>query len=177
LATPVENSGNFKRLSAKSKALNEDDYQKYADILGDLLGEFQRRFSELDKLESSFKLFETPLSSSLSIDNCPLQYQFQLIDLRTDRELRNEYEERRSLTQFYQKWPRQSYPKLHKNAAELICMFGSTYICEQLFSVMKINKSRLRSNLTDENLTSTLRLASAESLLPNTEKIVSRRKK
>jgi hypothetical protein len=39
-------------------------------------------------------------------------------------------------------------------------MFGSTYMCEQLFSIMKINKNELRSNLTDEHLNSILKINS-----------------
>jgi len=49
--------------------------------------------------------------------------------------------------------------------------FGSTYLCEQTFSVMNMNKTQLRSNLTDNNLSSILRLATTK-LEPNIEKVV-----
>ena len=34
--------------------------------------------------------------------------------------------------------------------------YASTYVCEQLFSLMNLNKSRFRYQLTDANLNSTL---------------------
>ena len=41
-------------------------------------------------------------------------------------------------------------------------MFGSTYICESTFSVMKRLKSNARNRLADETLDSRLRLATTE---------------
>lgn len=51
-------------------------------------------------------------------------------------------------------------------------MFGSTYICEQTFSIMNINKSKLRSRLTDKNLEAILKI-STSSIEPNIPKLVS----
>ena len=51
-------------------------------------------------------------------------------------------------------------------------MFGSSYICEQFFSSMKINKSVLRSRLTDEHLQATLRLVSSQEIKPNIDALV-----
>jgi hypothetical protein len=41
---------------------------------------------------------------------------------------------------------------LRQTALRLTASFGSTYICEEAFSKMKIIKSRFRSRLTDEHL-------------------------
>ena len=41
-------------------------------------------------------------------------------------------------------------------------MFGSTYICESTFSVMKRLKSNARNRLADEILDARLRLATTE---------------
>jgi len=38
---------------------------------------------------------------------------------------------------------RKRYPKLVSAVSEIMAMFGRTYICEQFFSSMKINKSPL----------------------------------
>jgi len=77
---------------------------------------------------------------------------------------------------FYKFLSREKYPKLVSAAADIMVMFVSRpmYVCEQ-FSSMKINKSALRSTLTDQHLHATLQLAttcqiSGESLL-ETEKI------
>jgi len=50
-------------------------------------------------------------------------------------------------------------------------MSASTYVCEQLFS-LNLNKSRFRSQLIDAHLNSTLKLATAQSLVPVMCKIV-----
>ncbi|XP_063857826.1 general transcription factor II-I repeat domain-containing protein 2A-like [Scylla paramamosain] len=47
-----------------------------------------------------------------------------------------------------------------------------TYVCEQLFSLMNLNKSGLRSRLTNEHLNSTLKVAIAQSLAPNIDELV-----
>lgn len=46
-------------------------------------------------------------------------------------------------------------------------MFGSIYLCEQLFSLMKNNKNPERSKLTDQHLSSILKIASAQHIQPN----------
>jgi len=56
-----------------------------------------------------------------------------------------------------------------------MAMFGRTYVCEQLFSSMKINKTALRLRLTSKHLHTTLRLANTRDfktlwILPNAAK-------
>ena len=48
--------------------------------------------------------------------------------------------------------PINKYPQLRFFAIRLIALFGSTYICEQIFSQMKNNKSNKRNRLTDKHL-------------------------
>ena len=45
-----------------------------------------------------------------------------------------------------------TYPHLHDNARPVVCMFGSTYCCEQLFSKMNYAKNKLRNRLSDRHL-------------------------
>ena len=40
-----------------------------------------------------------------------------------------------------------------------MCLFGSTFKCEQFFSLMKIVKSNTRNRISDKHLTSSLRIA------------------
>ena len=65
----------------------------------------------------------------------------------------------------------QPYGSVKDLACKVLSEFGSTYLCEQTFSVMSMNKTQLRSNLTDNNLCSILRLAAIK-LEPNIEKVV-----
>ena len=55
------------------------------------------------------------------------------------------------ITEFYRCLPNE-YNKLKNNAIEILSMFGSTYICEQFFSVMKLRKNNQSSSISDESL-------------------------
>lgn len=46
-------------------------------------------------------------------------------------------------------------------AQMMLALFGSTYVCEQTFSVMNVNKAGRRSQLTDQHLRSIQRIATA----------------
>ncbi|GBM18544.1 hypothetical protein AVEN_47937-1 [Araneus ventricosus] len=50
------------------------------------------------------------------------------------------------------------YSEVKKLAYEVLKIFGSTYSCEQAFSCMNIIKSKVRSQLTNKNLESCLKL-------------------
>ena len=54
---------------------------------------------------------------------------------------------------------------------KLLVLFGSTYICEQTFSTVNINKTKLRSNLTDVHLQSLLRI-STSNMQPDFKQLV-----
>jgi len=40
------------------------------------------------------------------------------------------------------------YPKATSLAKNILCIFRTTYLCEQVFSVMNIDKTKLHSTLT-----------------------------
>ncbi|GBN80434.1 hypothetical protein AVEN_196681-1, partial [Araneus ventricosus] len=50
------------------------------------------------------------------------------------------------------------YSEVKKMAYGVLTIFGSTYSCEQAFSCMNISKSKVRSQLTNKNLESCLKL-------------------
>ena len=56
----------------------------------------------------------------------------------------------------------EQFPVLREFALRMLSMFGSTYICESTFSVMKRLKSNARSRLADETLDARLRLATTD---------------
>ena len=57
-------------------------------------------------------------------------------------------------------------------AAKVLCMFGTTYLCEQVFAVMNINKTKLRSRLTHAHLNDILKVAAAQDLTPDIDTLV-----
>lgn len=62
------------------------------------------------------------------------------------------------------------YSEVKKLAFGVLTIFGSTYSCEQAFSCMNIIKSKVRSQLTNENLESCLKLKTT-SYEPNLSKL------
>ncbi|MBN3279692.1 GT2D2 protein, partial [Polyodon spathula] len=56
-----------------------------------------------------------------------------------------------------------TFPQLRIQAARVMQMFGSTYFCEQLISLMKIKN--------DKHLHSVLKIASARNMNPNIDKL------
>ena len=58
-------------------------------------------------------------------------------------------------------FPKKNYPSLHNHALFMSSLFGSTYICEQLFSRMKHTKNKTRTKIFDEHLEHSLRIAAS----------------
>ena len=75
------------------------------------------------------------------------------------------------LPEFYASLSTEKFGHLKKNSRKMCVFFASTYICEQTFSCMTINKSKNRSLITDSNLHSVLRITTSN-LTPDYAKLV-----
>lgn len=104
----------------------------------------------------------------------PADVQFELIDLQESSEARAAYRDK-NLIEFYKGLSTSTFPALRQHAVRMASLFGSTYICEKTFSTMAINKSKLRSRLTDDHLHAVLRIATTE-MDPDIRGIVANRK-
>ena len=76
------------------------------------------------------------------VDDVSEELQMELLDLQCDTVLKQKYTDV-GVSYFYKFLLREKFPKLFNAAARIMAMFGSTYICEQFFSSMKINISVL----------------------------------
>ena len=142
---------------AKTKLDFVPDFVKYANICEDLNESFKKRFHDLSAREKHLSLFERPFTVKVEeIENA--EFPLELLDPRSNEGLRDIYEEQ-SLLQFHSQLQEETNPVLLKNACFWIAQFGSTYRCEQGFSVMKLNKSKLRSQLTDGHLDAIMLIA------------------
>ena len=142
---------------SKTKLDFVPDFVKYANICKDLNKSFKKCFHDLSGQEKHLSLFERPFTEKVKeIENTELQ--LELLDLRSNEGLRDIYQEQ-SLLQFYSQLQEETYPVLLKNARFWIAQFGSTYWCEHRFSVMKLNKSKLHSQLTNRHLDAIMRIA------------------
>ncbi|KAK7134480.1 hypothetical protein R3I93_017791 [Phoxinus phoxinus] len=137
--------------------------KKYSKSLDVLHREFCRRFSDFEKIEKSLQLVSCPLS--LDSETAPQELQLELIDLQCDSVLKERFDSL-NVDEFYASLNETKFPNIRKLAQKMLVLFGSTYVCEQTFSVMNINKTRHRSQLTDDHLRSVLRIATTK-LTPN----------
>lgn len=152
-----KNFSHFPTLATQEKVIQ--NVNKYSKSLNDLHEEFCRRFSDFKKIENSLQLVACPLSQDP--ETAPQEVQLELIDLQSDAVLKENFHSL-PLKEFYASLKDDCFPNLRGMAQKILALFGSTYVCEQTFSVMNINKSRHRSLLTDEHLKSILRIATTK---------------
>ncbi|KAJ3606721.1 hypothetical protein NHX12_026240 [Muraenolepis orangiensis] len=125
--------------------------KKYCKSLDDLHREFCRRFCDFEKIDKSLQLVSCPLSQDP--ESAPQELQLELIDLQSDSVSKEKFKSLK-LNDFYASLNETAFPNLRRTAQKMLVLFGSTYVCEQTFSVMKINKAHHRSKLTDQHLRS-----------------------
>ena len=94
----------------------------------------------------------------------------ELIELRCDSVLKQQLTDV-GVPKFYSFLPTHQFPKMIQFACQICAMFGSTYLCEQLFSHMKRNKTPERSRLTDEQLSSIMKVVASQDIKPDLIKL------
>ena len=103
-----------------------------------------------------YAVFADPLG--VDVASLPPEMQLEVIDIQNCSSLRSLLREK-GLIEFYKCLDVTQHQAVVANALKLVSTFGSSYICEQGFSVMNLNKSKLRSRLTDDHLRSIMRVA------------------
>ena len=89
--------------------------------------------------------------------------QLELLSLQSDPIIKADYQiqiNKRDLFAFHKAFPSKHYPR--RRAQRMPSLFGSSYICEQTFSLLKLTKSKVWSRLTDEHVAASLRLNTTE---------------
>ena len=146
---------------------------RFSGMLQDLHVEFSRRFADFKRIEDEMHLVSSPITCN--VDTAPTDVQLELIDLQSDAALVDKFKST-SLLDFYSSLKVESFPNLRTHAQKMLVLFGSTYICEQTFSVMKYNKSKYRSSLTDDHLSAVLRI-STSNIQPDFDTLVKSQKR
>ena len=146
---------------------------RFSCMLQDLHVEFSRRFADFKRIEDEMHLVSSPIACNA--DNAASDVQLELIDLQSDAALVDQFKST-SLLDFYSSLKEENFPNLRKHAQKMLVLFGSTYICEKTFSVMKYNKSRYRSSLTDDHLSAVLRI-STSNIQPDFDTLVKSQKR
>ncbi|XP_063090568.1 general transcription factor II-I repeat domain-containing protein 2 isoform X7 [Cavia porcellus] len=136
----------------KSVSRNESDGLNYIPRVAELKSEFQKRLSDFKLYEAELTLFSSPFA--IKIDSVREELQMEVIDLQCNTALRAKYD-KVGVPEFY-KYLWSSYPRYRSHCARILSMFGSTYICEQLFSIMKLSQTKDGSQLQDSQWDSAL---------------------
>ncbi|XP_064411766.1 general transcription factor II-I repeat domain-containing protein 2A-like [Latimeria chalumnae] len=157
-------------LTLKYLEVSPEQTEKYSKILSNLHGEFSHRFSDFEKIEKTLELVSCPLS--FDYEKAPQELQLELIDLQCDSTFKEKYNSEK-LDELYASLSETKFPNIRKVAQKILVLFGSTYVCEQTFSLLKCNKSRYRSQLTDQHLSSLLRIFTTR-MTPDFDAIVKR---
>uniref|UniRef100_A0A8C7XTI4 HAT C-terminal dimerisation domain-containing protein n=1 Tax=Oryzias sinensis TaxID=183150 RepID=A0A8C7XTI4_9TELE len=143
---PSFDAAHFPALSEIKSAFPKADLstkrEKYASVLTCHVTEFNQRFQDFSVIEKQIKLFSTHLPPSWWMQ----KNQYQIL----------------SLPDFCQSLDHAKVPLMRRHGKRMISLFGSTYICEQIFSLLNQNKSRLRSRMTDSHLCEVLRVSTTK---------------
>ena len=128
----------------------------FVKCISELKNTFSERFFDFRLQERNINFVKQPFF--VEAEDTPTELQLELIDLQCD-ELIKKFGEI-SVDEFYRKYVHsEKFPKLKKNAARIISLFGSTYVCEQMFSRIERVKNKIRSSITDGHLEQCMRLA------------------
>lgn len=130
------------------------------NILTHLQNEFLNRFTDFKKISLSMEIFQNPFT--VDIDDVPSNLQMNIIDLQSNTTLKTAFRESTDLVQFYGSLSSEHFHELKKFGQQMITMFGSTYLCEQTFSLLNYRKNKNCSRLTDEHLDAILRLSTTK---------------
>ncbi len=151
------NPAHFPYLKSLHTAHDKDNMDKYKEKIVGLQNELQNRFQIFNELEKEFSLFRSPFT--VSATDVPEELQMELIELQCNTPLKDKF-----ANLFYQNLG-PTFPKMTSFASKILSMFWTTYLCEQAFSVMNINKSNLHTRLTHRHLNDIMRVAMAQKLV------------
>lgn len=130
------------------------DFNRFIPKIETLIENFNRRYQELNELNSSFLLFNTPLS--VDFRDADVHYQLELSELQSDLYLASRTEVG---VPFFKLLDKERFPNLRDLGLKIASMFGSTYICEKSFSDLNHIKSKYRNNISNRTLLQALRLS------------------
>ena len=141
--------------------------EKLYDLVEDIISEFENRFSDFNSNKEYFDIFTNPFSAS----QIPPDFVNEINTIRSNHNLKLEFENSYILD-FYNNLNSADFPLIIDNALTIATYFGTTYNCEQFFSIMKTRKNNKSNLLSAETLKACLRISTANQLKPNIDKVI-----
>ena len=164
-----ENLSHFDCCKSLLQKLPDLNFSEYSHQINSLRIEFERRFLDFSTCENQFQIFTSPFS--VDVETVDKNLQLELIEMQCDSVLKQKFTEV-GVPKFYNYLSINQFPNILLLAKRVLAMFGSTYLCEQLFSILKNNKTPERSRLTDQHVQSILKIATTNEIEPNFEDLV-----
>ncbi|XP_077305914.1 general transcription factor II-I repeat domain-containing protein 2A-like [Lithobates pipiens] len=138
---------------------------RYATLVEKLHESFVARFRDLQLKRPQITFLVDPFNAETDCLKAPLVIdegaaEMEMIDLREEDKLKPALKE--GTIEFWKLVPMEKYPNVKRAALKILSMFGSTYVCESVFSTLKHVKSKHRSVLTDTHVKELLRVTTTE---------------
>ena len=128
---------------------------KLSDVRTDIQLSDVRTDIQLSDVRTDIQLSE--VRTDIQLSDVRTDVQVEIIDLQCDSNLT---ENLASVGLEIHKYLLPGYPKLRDLAAKMSCIFATTYLCKQVFSVVSINKNRL----TSKDINDVLKLAASQKI-------------
>lgn len=167
----------FSTLSNHKDQVTSDQLEKYSMVLDELLTSFSTRFQDFRSINFMLRCTHDLLEVNFDSETeaFPVaRYQTMAIEqykkIQNSEDLRKNYETM-SRVEFFKSLNNLNFRHVKFFSSLCFVIFGSTYNCESLFSTMKLNKSSIRSNLSDASLEAIMRICSSNTPI-DFEKIV-----
>lgn len=147
------NLTNFKHLQIiLDETKQKINYEKFILNINLLKNEFESRFDDFKDIRKYIMLLRSP--NTCTPTDFDTAVQNDLENFICDVEMQKIYYD----IEFWKALP-EKYTALKKKVLELYSMFGTSYMCERLFSQMKITKTKTRNRLQDQQLESLMRIS------------------
>lgn len=118
--------------------------EKYVSVITSLMTEFSQRFQDISVTEKEIRLFSTPFLTEA--EEVEKSLQLELTEMQCDTSLKSQHQ-LLSLPDFYWSLEKATFPWLRRHAKRMIRLFGSTYMCEQTFSLITGQKQIMNQNV------------------------------
>ena len=138
----------------ENEPVSSDTYVAFVELLR---LKFADHLTDLRARSGELLLFSNPFQ--VEVDGAPEGVQMELIELQCSAALKATFKEVPLVEFCRMHLLTEQFPALIKHAKIIAILFGSTYVCEQLFSKMIFIKCKTRMQLTDGHLDDALRLA------------------
>ena len=125
----------------------------FSGVFDAVLQNFADRFQDFEKISQTLRLVAFP--HLVDTETAPLHLQMELVELKNKEELAAKFHQEENLMK-RGKVPRNIH--CYENWQGKLVLFGSTYVCESAFTMMKYLKNEYRTRSLDGNLESQLKL-------------------